>query len=264
MGKRTRQRQLQKLAERRAAERRRQRRRRLIVQVTAGVLAVGGLGVAAFAFLGGDEPSTPQAGPTPGPTTSASPSPSPEALPVACGAEKPKAAKEEKQMFDQAPKMEIDPKKDYTAVMKTSCGTIELELFAKDTPKTVNNFVFLARQGFYDGLTFHRVIPGFMAQGGDPTGNGTGGPGYQFEDEIVDKLKFDKPGLLAMANSGPGTNGSQFFITTGEPTHLNGLHTIFGRVAKGMNAVKEIEALGTEAGTPTATIYIEKVTIQEG
>ncbi len=220
---------------------------------------MGGLGVAAFAFFGGDQPTTPQAGPTPGPTAS----PSPEALQVACGAKRPKAAKEEKPMFDQAPKMEIDPNKDYTAVMKTSCGTIELELFAKDTPTTVNNFVFLARQGFYDGLTFHRVIPGFVAQGGDPAGDGTGGPGYQFEDEIVDRLKFDEPGLLAMANSGENTNGSQFFITTGEPTHLNGLHTIFGRVAKGMGAVKEIEALGNEAGTPTATIYIEKVTIEE-
>jgi cyclophilin family peptidyl-prolyl cis-trans isomerase len=260
MGKRTRQRQLQKLAERRAAERRRQRRRRLIAQVVAGVVAAGGLGVAAFAFFGGDG-TTLQAGPTPGPTSS--PSPSPEALQVACEARKPKAAKEEKSMFDQAPKMEIDPNKDYTAVMKTSCGTIELELFAKDTPTTVNNFVFLARQGFYDGLTFHRVIPGFVAQGGDPAGDGTGGPGYQFEDEIVDKLKFDEPGLLAMANSGENTNGSQFFITTGEPTHLNGLHTIFGRVAKGMGAVKEIEALGTEAGTPTATIYIDKLTIEE-
>jgi cyclophilin family peptidyl-prolyl cis-trans isomerase len=231
--------------------------------VVAGVVAVGGLGVAAFAFLGGDEPGTPQAAPTPGPTASPQSPPPTDSLPVACDAKVPKASKEEKPMFDQAPEMEIDPQRDYTAVMQTSCGTVELELFAKDTPTTVNNFVFLARQGFYDGLTFHRVIPGFMAQGGDPEGTGSGGPGYQFEDEFVDKLKFDEPGLLAMANSGPGTNGSQFFITVSEPTHLNGAHTIFGRVSKGMGAVKEIEALGTESGTPTATIYIEKVTIEE-
>jgi peptidyl-prolyl cis-trans isomerase B (cyclophilin B) len=160
--------------------------------------------------------------------------------------------------------MRIDPKAEYAAVMETSCGRIELELFARETPTTVNNFVFLAREGFYDGLTFHRVIPDFVLQGGDPQGDGSGGPGYAFEDEIVKRLKFDEPGLLAMANSGPDTNGSQFFITTGLPTHLNGLHTIFGRVTKSMGVVREIEALGSPEGAPQAQIYIDQVTIVEG
>ena len=150
------------------------------------------------------------------------------------------------------------------ATLHTNHGAIVLELFDDDAPKTVENFTTLARDGFYDGVTFHRVIPDFMIQGGDPTGTGSGGPGYQFEDEIVDRLKFNEPFLLAMANSGPGTNGSQFFITTGEPKHLNGLHTIFGRVTKGKDAVKEIEARGTSAGPPTETVYIERVRIQEG
>jgi peptidylprolyl isomerase len=257
MGKRTRERQLRRLAERRAAERRRKRRQRIIAGVVAGALALGGLGVAAAAFLGGKEPRRSQAGPTPGP------SPSPTTATVACRGEVPKAADKEKPMFDKPPKLEIDPKKTYTAEMRTSCGTIVLDLFAEETPVTVNNFVFLARQGFYDGVTFHRVIPGFVIQGGSPDGTGGGGPGYQFEDEIVKGLKFDEPGLLAMANSGPDTNGSQFFITTGKPKHLNGLHTIFGRVAKGMDVVREIESRGSEAGTPSETIYIEKVTITE-
>jgi peptidyl-prolyl cis-trans isomerase B (cyclophilin B) len=253
-----RKRQLQKLAARRAAERQRQRRQRIIAGVVAGAVALGGIGLAAAAFLGdGEEPqqrarATPQPGPTASPKSK-----------VACDGDVPKAEGEEKPTFQKPPQMQIDPKKDYRATMQTSCGTIELELFADQTPITVNNFVFLAHEGFFDGLTFHRVIPGFVAQGGDPEGTGAGGPGYQFEDEIVKSLTFDEPGLLAMANSGPNTNGSQFFITMGPATHLDGLHTIFGRVAEGTDAVKKIEALGTEGGTPSQTIYIEKVTIEE-
>ena len=257
MPRKTRRRQLQKLAERRAAERRRRRRQRIIAGVVAGAVALGGLGVAALAFLGrGEEPrDRPQAGPET--------SPSPETKPVACGAEAPKSAGEEKPMYDKPPKMQIDPEASYTAVLDTSCGTIELELFADQTPMTVNNFVFLAGEGFYDGLTFHRIIPDFVIQGGDPAGDGTGGPGYQFEDEIVDRLKFNEPFLLAMANSGEDTNGSQFFITTGEPKHLNGLHTIFGRMTKGEDVVKQIEAVGSSGGVPSETVYIERVRIQE-
>ncbi|HEV3475684.1 MAG TPA: peptidylprolyl isomerase [Actinomycetota bacterium] len=253
-----RKRQLQKLAARRAAERQRQRRQRIIAGVVAGAVALGGIGLAATAFLGdGEQPQqrvreTPQPGPT---ATSAGD--------VACGGKVPKAEGEEKPTFQKPPEMQIDPKKNYRATMQTSCGTIELELFADQTPITVNNFVFLAREGFFDGLTFHRVIPGFVLQGGDPEGTGAGGPGYQFEDEIVKELTFDEPGLLAMANSGPGTNGSQFFITTGPAEHLDGLHTIFGRVTDGMDAVEKIDALGTQSGTPSQTIYIEKVTIEE-
>jgi cyclophilin family peptidyl-prolyl cis-trans isomerase len=261
MGRRTRDKQLRRLAERRAAERSRKRRQRIVAGVVAGALALGGLGVAAAAFLGGEERDRAQAGPSP--TPSPSPPRSPTSENVACRGEVPKAADKEKPMFKKPPKMEIDPKKAYTAEMQTSCGTIVLDLFAKETPTTVNNFVFLARQGFYDGVTFHRIIPGFMIQGGDPEGTGSGGPGYQFEDEIVKGLKFDQPGLLAMANSGPDTNGSQFFITTSEPTHLNGKHTIFGQVAQGMDAVREIESRGSGQGTPSETVYIEKVTITE-
>jgi cyclophilin family peptidyl-prolyl cis-trans isomerase len=256
MGRKTRERQLRRLAERRAAERRRRRRQRIVAGVVAVALAIGGLGVAAVAFLGGldREANSAKGGPTPNPTAE---------KPVACGGTVPRAAGEEKPMYDQAPKMQIDTSKDYTATLKTSCGTIDLELFAKETPVTVNNFVFLAEKGFYDGLTFHRIIPDFVLQGGDPKGDGTGGPGYEFEDEIVPRLTFDQPFLLAMANSGKDTNGSQFFITTGEPKHLNGLHTIFGRVTTGKDAVKAIEAVGSVDGTPSETVYIEKVTITE-
>jgi peptidyl-prolyl cis-trans isomerase B (cyclophilin B) len=262
MGRRTRQKQLQRLAARREAERRRRRRQRVVAGTVAGALALGGVGYAGAVFLIGDDEdqrSRPQAGPTASPSPSASPE-----LTVACDAEIPAAADEEKEQYARPPRMRIDPKAEYAAVMDTSCGRVELELFARETPTTVNNFVFLAREGFYDGLTFHRVIPDFVLQGGDPQGDGSGGPGYAFEDEIVKRLKFDEPGLLAMANSGPDTNGSQFFITTGMPTHLNGLHTIFGRVTKGMSVVREIEALGSPEGALQAQIYIEQVTIVEG
>ena len=257
--KRTRQRQLQKLAERRAAERRRQRRNRIIVGVVVGAVALAGLGLAAMAFLGGDDrrAAEPQAGPTPTPTES-----SEEADGVACDAEVPKVAGEKKPQFDEAPKMEIDQNAQYTATMQTSCGTIELELYAKETPVTVNSFVFLARQGFFDGLTFHRVVPGFVIQGGDPAGDGTGGPGYQFQNEEVDGLDFDRPGLLAMANSGPDTNGSQFFITLAETPNLNEGYTLFGEVTGGMDVVESIGALGVGDGPPSQTVYIEKVTIE--
>lgn len=259
MSRRTRDKQLRKLAARRAAERSRRRRQRIIAGVVAGALGLGAVGLAGWVFLFGgeeDERSRPQAGP------SASPSPTPEQA-VACDAKVPAGVEEEKPMYDAPPEMQIDPKKDYTAIMDTSCGRIELELFADQTPVTVNNFVFLAREGFYDGLIFHRVIPDFVLQGGDPKGDGSGGPGYQFEDEIVKRLKFNEPGLLAMANSGKDTNGSQFFITTGEPKHLNGLHTIFGRVTDGMDVVRQIEALGSPQGTTSARVYIDRVRITE-
>jgi cyclophilin family peptidyl-prolyl cis-trans isomerase len=138
------------------------------------------------------------------------------------------------------PPMTIDPSKKYFATIKTDVGDIRVELFADKTPKTVNNFVFLARQGFYDNTTFHRVIEDFMAQGGDPTGTGGGGPGYTFEDEIVPDLKFDQPGLLAMANRGPDTNGSQFFITFAPTPWLDTQHTIFGKVVEGMDVLPKI------------------------
>ncbi|MDE2802542.1 MAG: peptidylprolyl isomerase, partial [Chloroflexota bacterium] len=130
--------------------------------------------------------------------------------------------------YDAPPALTIDPEKSYTATFKTVKGDIVIELIADKVPNTVNNFVFLAREGFYDDTTFHRVIPDFMAQGGDPTGTGTGGPGYRFADEFHPSLRHDKPGILSMANAGPNTNGSQFFITHGPTPHLDNRHAVFG------------------------------------
>ncbi len=131
----------------------------------------------------------------------------------------------------------LDSTKSYTARFKTEKGDIVVDLYADRVPLTVENFVNLARAGFYDGTTFHRVIGGFMAQGGDPTGTGTGGPGYQFGDEFDPSLRHDGPGTLSMANAGPGTNGSQFFITHGPTPHLDDRHSVFGRVSEGMDVV---------------------------
>jgi peptidylprolyl isomerase/peptidyl-prolyl cis-trans isomerase B (cyclophilin B) len=142
--------------------------------------------------------------------------------------------------WDSPPTMEIDPAKAYEAVFKTELGEFRVRLFPDQAPVTVNNFVFLARQGYYNGTTFHRVLPGFMAQGGDPTGTGAGGPGYSFEDEFDPELQFDRPGLLAMANRGPDTNGGQFFITYAPTPHLSGLHTIFGEVVEGIEVLNSL------------------------
>jgi len=142
--------------------------------------------------------------------------------------------------------MAIDTNKSYTATFNTSRGEIVCELFAKDAPKTVNNFVFLAREKFYDGTVFHRVINEFMVQGGDPTASGSGGPGYKFEDEVKNNPRKHKIGSLSMANAGPNTNGSQFFITHVVTQWLDGKHTVFGQVTKGqdvVNAVKQGDTL---------------------
>ena len=143
----------------------------------------------------------------------------------------------------------LAPDVDYRAILCTSAGAIYVDLYENLTPVTVNNFVFLARQGYYDSTTFHRVIPDFMAQAGDPTATGRGGPGYQFQDEPVGFLKFDRPGMLAMANAGPGTNGSQFFITTAPTPHLNYKHTIFGDVLSGQGEVEAIRERDPSAAT---------------
>lgn len=133
--------------------------------------------------------------------------------------------------YDNPPEMVIDPEKDYKAILKTEHGDIVVDLFEKRAPKTVNNFVFLARDGFYDNTTFHRVIENFMVQGGDPTATGRGGPGYKFADEASAlQIKHDRPGILSMANAGPNTNGSQFFITHAATPWLNGKHAVFGMV----------------------------------
>ena len=143
--------------------------------------------------------------------------------------------------YDRPPAMQIDPAKGYRASIETDKGTIDVKLYPEHAPKTVNNFVALARDGFYDGLTFHRVISNFMVQGGDPTGTGRGGPGYQFEDEVRDNPLKHETGSLSMANAGPNTNGSQFFITHSPQPHLNGRHTVFGRVMNGQEVVDAIE-----------------------
>lgn len=145
-----------------------------------------------------------------------------------------------KKQYTAPPSMVIDPAKEYTAVFHTAVGDFNIELFADKAPKTVNNFVFLARDGFYDGVTFHRVIKGFMAQGGDPTGTGTGGPGYKFADEFHPALRHNVPGILSMANAGPNTNGSQFFITHGPTPHLDMRHSVFGKVTTGLDVVLAI------------------------
>jgi len=145
-------------------------------------------------------------------------------------------------MTDQLapPSGALDTSKSYTARIKTEKGDMVVELYADRAPLTVENFVNLARAGFYDGTTFHRVIAGFMAQGGDPTGTGTGGPGYQFGDEFHPSLRHDAAGMLSMANAGPGTNGSQFFITHGPTPHLDDRHTVFGKVTSGLDVLRSI------------------------
>lgn len=141
--------------------------------------------------------------------------------------------------YSKAPDMTIDVTKKYSATIQTSRGPISVELFAQDAPLTVNNFVFLARDGFYNGTKFHRVIEDFMVQGGDPTGTGTGGPGYKFADER--NSRKHGTGTLSMANAGPSTNGSQFFITHSPQSHLNGKHTVFGQVTGGQDIVDSIQ-----------------------
>ena len=146
----------------------------------------------------------------------------------------------EPKTYSSPPPMTIDTSKQYTATIKTKKGDLVLELFASDAPTTVNNFVFLARDGFYDGVTFHRVIPGFMAQGGDPTGTGTGNPGYFFADEFSQHTHVT--GALSMANAGPNTNGCQFFITYTPQQHLDGVHSVFGQLIEGMDVLESIKA----------------------
>jgi cyclophilin family peptidyl-prolyl cis-trans isomerase len=163
--------------------------------------------------------------------------------------------------WKQAPAMEIDPKKSYTATVKTDQGDIVFKLFAAEVPNTVNNFVFLARQGYYDGTTFHRVIDNFMAQGGDPTGTGRGGPGYKFNDEFHPSLRHNKRGILSMANAGPNTNGSQFFITHGPTPHLDDKHAVFGELIAGEDVLMAIPTRDPGRGGPAGQLV--SVTIQE-
>ena len=165
--------------------------------------------------------------------------------------------------WSSPPPMTIDPSKQYFATFKTAKGDIKVQLFADKAPKTVNSFVFLAREGFYDNATFHRVLADFMAQGGDPTGKGSGGPGYIFDNESHPDLKFDSPGILAMANAGANTNGSQFFITFRATPWLDGGYTIFGKVIEGMDVVlslrlRDPQENPTYPGDRLKTVEIEE------
>ena len=164
--------------------------------------------------------------------------------------------------WNTPPAMQIDPKKNYKAHMETDKGTMVIQLFADKTPNTVNNFVFLSREGYYDGVIFHRVIDSFMVQGGDPTGTGRGGPGYKFGDEFHPSLKHDKQGILSMANAGPGTNGSQFFITHLATPWLDNKHSVFGQVVEGLDVLMSIPPRDPNSVSAPA-VKIISVTIEE-
>ena len=164
--------------------------------------------------------------------------------------------------YDRPPEMALKPGHEYYAVLVTGKGTVRVRLFAEEAPETVNNFVSLARDGYYDGTTFHRVIKDFMVQGGDPTGTGAGGPGYQIPDEFHAELRHDRPGVLSMANAGPNTGGSQFFITHVATPWLDDRHAVFGEVVEGMDVVNAIEERDPQrAREPGETV--ERVEIEE-
>ena len=165
--------------------------------------------------------------------------------------------------FDQEPPMVIDAGKRYVATMDTSHGTMVFALNPLAAPKTVNSFVFLARYHYFDGIVFHRIIPGFVLQGGDPTGSGSGGPGYRFADELPEAGKY-QVGSLAMANAGPDTNGSQFFVISGpDGVRLPPLYSLFGEAVSGLDVVEKINGVGTRSGAPKERVVIERVTIEE-
>ena len=171
---------------------------------------------------------------------------------------------ERRTKFDAEPPMCIDPAKSYTAEMVTSMGTLTIHLDPTLAPRTVNSFVFLARYHYYDGIIFHRIIRDFVCQGGDPTGTGTGGPGYKFADELPKAGRYEI-GSLAMANAGPNTNGSQFFVTVKPTPWLNDKHTIFGEVIEGMDVVEKISTVKTGAqDKPVQDVVLERVEIEEG
>ena len=196
--------------------------------------------------------------------TPAPPTPTPTPFAPTSAEDRPLAAldpAERIDIFNMPPAMELEEGADYFARITTDLGDIVIDLFEEQTPVTINNFVTLANLGFYDNTLFHRVIDGFMAQAGDPSGTGRGGPGYVFEDEIVPELVFDKAGLLAMANAGPGTNGSQFFITFDAADWLNGQHTIFGQVTEGEELLAEIQRRDPADPSAPATT-IETITIE--
>jgi len=287
MSKRSRDKQLAKLAARRQAERQAVKRRRDITLGIVGGIAGLALLIVGYTILtGGDDggdrdaqqTATASAAPEGEPGTrsgTVEPVAEPPAT-VACGGEAPPGAGGERPQFVGPPPMTIDASATYTATIATSCGAFEVLLRPDIAPQAVNSFVFLAQQGFYDGLTFHRIVPRFVIQGGDPLGDGTGGPGYSFDIETSPDRTFDAPGLLAYANSGPGTNGSQFFVTLAPTPQLDpgagpGEFTIFGEVTDGLGVVRRIgkvpgsenPGIPGEMSVPTEAVYIDSVTIDE-
>jgi cyclophilin family peptidyl-prolyl cis-trans isomerase len=289
MSKRSRDRQLAKLAARRQAERTAaMRRRNLIVGGVAGVVSLLVVVVGLNVLLGdgtqaGSPSLTPSTSPSGSPSPSAAlgtetgtvtPTAANESGEVACGAEAPPQAGKPKPQFAGPPPMKIDPKATYTATVETSCGTIVIELDAKRAPTTVNSFVFLAKEGYFDGQYVHRLDTSIdVVQGGDPTGTGSGGPGYAIPDELKGDESYT-PGTLAMANAGANTGGSQFFLITGPAgTNLDGNpnYTIFGKVIEGLDVAKRIQSLpivdassGDISGQrPVQAIYLESVTIRK-
>ena len=287
MPNRARDKQLAKLAARRQAERQAAKRRRDITLGVVGGLVGLALLVVGYMILTGDDESETRASATASASASAEPTGKPgtrsgtverAAQPpetVACGAKAPSGAGRPTPQFHGPPPMTIDDAASYTATVETSCGTFEVGLRPDLAPQAVNSFVFLAQQGFYDGLTFHRIMKGFVIQGGDPVGDGSGGPGYEYDIETSPEQTFDAAGLLASANRGPGTNGSQFFVTLAptpqlDPGEGSGEYTIFGEVSQGLGVVKRIGKVSTtqhpetgEPSVPTEAVYIESITIDE-
>jgi cyclophilin family peptidyl-prolyl cis-trans isomerase len=280
MPSRARERQLAKLAARRQAERRAARRRRnRIYGGIAAAVALVALIVAWSISFGGSDGSTSASGPAsatpsgkPG-TKTGTVQPAPAPTTVACGGSVPDGAGQPKPQFAGPPPMKIDVAKTYTATFETSCGTIVVELDAKNAPETVNSFVFLANKGFFDGQYVTRLDTSIdVIQAGDPTETGGGGPGYSIPDELTGSESYT-PGTVAMANAGPNTGGSQFFFITGSNganLDANPAYTIFGKIVEGLGVAKKIQQLpiedpttGIQGQRPTQAIYFDSVTIQE-
>ncbi|HVL81596.1 MAG TPA: peptidylprolyl isomerase [Actinomycetota bacterium] len=243
-------------------ERQRKRRMYTLAGVTA-FLILGGLALAALALRGTDDPAA-----SPSPAATGGPTPAPSPRPIACDGSLPDAAGAEKQTWEDPPAdQKLDRSKTYVWRLETSCGRIDVELAVSRAPKTVNSVVFLTRNGFYDGLEFHRVVNGFVIQGGDPEGTGGGGPGYQIVEAPPRGLSYDR-GIVAMAKAGPdpaGTSGSQFFIASAD-TGLPAEYALVGEVVEGMDVVERIAALQPEGvdAQPPQRVFIEKASIVVG
>jgi cyclophilin family peptidyl-prolyl cis-trans isomerase len=280
VSKKSRDRHLAKQAARRQAEKRRKRRQR---NMALGIGLGVGAAVVAFAVVallrgGGGKEAAASASPTATVSTSPTPSvasdqvkPSPGPKAVACGAKAPKDATTPKPQFTHKPNMKVDVRNTYLATLKTSCGTIVVQLETADAPQTVNSFVFLAKRGYFDGTRFHRLDTSLdIIQAGDPTGTGSGGPGYTLPDELTGKEVY-RAGVVAMANTGaPDTGGSQFFIVTGKKAlqSLGQSYTIFGRIVEGLGVARRIQNLpiknpdtGYTGQQPKQSVYIDTVKI---